>query len=105
VSVSTLLTNRLNPLQALDLSFMEPIPLPSHIHYELVLQLLERQTVFAVGQSSPYQEQLHELIITLRKAFAQQKQLEASCHRANLAIEYRWSLNTVTPEAVPPAAS
>jgi Family of unknown function (DUF5340) len=84
---------------------MEPIPLPSHIHYELVLQLLERQTVFALGQKTAQQEQLHELIVTLRKAFSQQKQLEASCERAKLPIEYRWSLNGTTPEPVPPPKS
>lgn len=72
---------------------MDPIPLPSHIHYELLLQLLERQTMLAVGRKSPQQEQLHELIITLRKAFTQQKQLEESCKRTNLPIDYRWSLN------------
>lgn len=81
---------------------MEPIPLPSHIHYELVLQLLERQTVFAVGQRSPQQEQVHQLIITLRKALSQQKQLEESCARAQLPIEYRWSLNVLEP--VPPSS-
>lgn len=72
---------------------MDPIPLPSHIHYELLLQLLERQTTVAVGRKSPQQEQLHELIITLRKAFSQQKQFEESCKRANMPVDYRWSLN------------
>ena len=72
-----------------------PIPLPSHIHYELLLQLLERQTMFAVNQNSPQQQQIHELIITLRKALSQQKQLEASCDRANIDIEYHWSLNNL----------
>lgn len=75
---------------------MEPIPLPSHIHYELVLQLLERQTMFALNRS-PQQEQVQELIITLRKAFAQQKHLEESCRRANVPIDYRWSLNEQKP--------
>lgn len=74
---------------------MEPLPLPSHIHYELLLQLLERQTMFAVGHKSAVQEQVQQLIITLRKALAQQKQLEEACQRANLTIEYRWSLNSV----------
>lgn len=74
---------------------MEPIPLPSHIHYELLLQLLERQTMFALKQRSPQQEQAHQLISTLRKALTQQKQLEESCERARLPIEYRWSLNSV----------
>jgi hypothetical protein len=84
---------------------MEPIPLPSHIHYELVLQLLERQTVFALGQKTPQQEQAYELIMTLRKALTQQKQLEDSCQRAKLPIEYRWSLNEAAPKLVPPQNS
>ncbi|KGF72392.1 hypothetical protein DO97_09040 [Neosynechococcus sphagnicola sy1] len=74
---------------------MDPIPLPSHIHYELLLQLLERQTMFAVSQ--PQQEQVHQLISTLRKALTQQKQLEDSCQRAHLPIEFRWSLNRTEP--------
>lgn len=77
---------------------MEPIPLPSHIHYELLLQLLERQTMLAVGRKSPQQEQVHELIATLRKALSQQKHLEESCERANLPIDYRWALNHVSSE-------
>lgn len=81
---------------------MDNIPLPSHIHYELLLQILERKTTFAVGQRSPQHEQLHELIVTLRKAVAIQKQLEDSCERANLPIEYRWSLNHIDPDSVYP---
>ena len=77
---------------------MEPIPLPSHIHYELLLQLLERQTMFALKQRSPQRDQAHELIITLRKALAQQKQLEDSCERSNLPVEYRWSLNDLNSD-------
>jgi len=65
--------------------------------YELLLQLLERKTMFAVSQKSPQQEQVHQLIITLRKALALQKQLEQSCERSNLAVEYRWSLNETNP--------
>lgn len=80
---------------------MEPIPLPSHIHYELILQILERQSIFAVRQRSPQQEQLNELIATLRKALAQQKHLEESCQRAQLPIDYRWSLHDAALE--PPA--
>lgn len=77
---------------------MEPIPLPSHIHYELLLQLLERQTLFALPSKSLQQEQVNELIITLRKALAQQKHLEESCDRAHLPIDYRWSLNDLTSQ-------
>jgi hypothetical protein len=72
---------------------MEPIPLPSHIHYELLLQLLERQTMFTANSTPVVQEQVHQLIITLRKALAQQKHLEESCQRYKLPVEYRWSLN------------
>jgi hypothetical protein len=74
---------------------MDPIPLPSHIHYELLLQLLERQTLFSVRQQAPQREQVQQLIIMLRKALAQQKQIEAECDRVKIPIEYRWSLNSV----------
>ena len=73
---------------------MEPIPLPSHIHYELLLQILERQTMAAVrGNSTTYQDQVHNVIIALRKAMSQQKQLEEHLGRANIPVDYRWSLN------------
>jgi hypothetical protein len=74
---------------------MEPIPLPSHIHYELLLQLLERQTMFAVG--STQREQVQQLIIALRKALSQQKHFEEELERRNIPIEYRWSLNSIDP--------
>ena len=77
---------------------MEPIPLPSHIHYELLLQLLERQTAFAVNQQPPVRQQVQQLIATLRKAIAQQKQLETTCERFNLPFEYHWSLNSVAAQ-------
>lgn len=58
----------------------------------------------AVGRKSPQQEQLHELIVTLRKAFTQQKQLEESCKRTNLQIDYRWSLNqSASNQSSPPS--
>lgn len=72
---------------------MEPIPLPSHVHYELLLQLLERQTTLAGDRRPVVQDQVHQLIVTLRKALAQQKQLEETCERHHIPIEYRWSLN------------
>ncbi len=74
---------------------MEPIPLPSPIHYELLLQLLERQTMFAVSQNPALRAQVNELIVTLRKAAAQQKHLEETCKLAQLPIEPRWSLNHI----------
>ena len=69
------------------------LPLPSHIHYELLLQLLERQTAQNMPKDRPQQEQLQNLIRTLRKAFSQQKRLEESCVRSRIPIEYHWSLN------------
>jgi predicted ATPase len=73
----------------------QAIPLPSLIHYELVLQLLERQTLLAADRTPAIREQVRQLIVTLRKALAQHKRLEESCEQADLAIEYRWSLNTI----------
>ncbi|OCQ92178.1 hypothetical protein BCD67_19720 [Oscillatoriales cyanobacterium USR001] len=79
---------------------MEQIPLPSHIHYELLLQLLERKTWLAVSQKHPHQAQVQELIITIRKAAALQKQLEENCRRSNLSVEYLWSLNDIKSDSV-----
>lgn len=72
---------------------MQPIPLPSPIHYELLLQLLEQQTMSAVSHNPILREQVNQLIITLRKAAAQQKHLEESCQQSHIAVESRWSLN------------
>jgi hypothetical protein len=69
------------------------IPLPSPIHYELLMQLLERQTLPALDQTSRQYAQIQEVIVHLRKALTGQKQLEESCTRMGLAVEYRWSLN------------
>ena len=68
---------------------MEPIPLPSPIHYELLLQLLERQTMSAVSQNQALRDRVTQLIITLRKAAAQQKHLEATCKFAQVPVESR----------------
>jgi hypothetical protein len=76
---------------------MKPVPLPSHIHYELLLQLLERQTVAATEHQSALKEQVQQLMISLRKAFAQQKQLEDFCRQNQVPCEHRWSLNSVAP--------
>ncbi|HEY9302304.1 MAG TPA: DUF5340 domain-containing protein [Phormidium sp.] len=74
---------------------MEPIPLPSPVQYELILQLLERKTTFAVSGNTEVKEKVRQLIITLRKAIAQQKQIEDICSQAKLPTEYLWSLNHV----------
>jgi hypothetical protein len=70
-----------------------PIPVPSHVHYELLLQLLERQTLQAVYPHPRLKGEVAELIISLRKALSQQRQFEAACQRAGLPVESRWSLN------------
>ncbi len=68
---------------------MKPIPIPSPIHYEAALRLLEQQTTFALSHQPHQRELAHELIITLRKAVSQQKRLEESCAQAGLAIDYQ----------------
>ena len=69
------------------------IPLPSHVHYELLLQLLERQTLSATYQHPHLKNEVRALIISLRKALSQQRQLEEECDRVGITVEYRWSLN------------
>ncbi len=72
---------------------MEPIPVPSRIHYELLLQLLEKKTILALDYNTREYQKVQELIVMVRKALALQKQLEENCQQANLPIEYHWSLN------------
>jgi len=88
-----------------NIDSMEPLPLPSHIHYELLLQLLERQTLAASFPTPALREQTQQLIVTLRKALAQQKQIEAMCQQSNYQIEYRWSLNPSPSDSVSSSAS
>jgi hypothetical protein len=71
---------------------MEQIPLPSPIHYELILQLLERQTMTSLGQNQDLRNQVNQLIITLRKAASQQKRLEQTVQSSSLMIDHRWSI-------------
>lgn len=73
---------------------MEQLPLPSHIHYELLLQLLERQSLSAADGNPVVRERVQQLIVTLRKALAQQKQLEQTCQHLKVPYEHRWSLNS-----------
>lgn len=73
---------------------MERIPIPSHIHYELLLQLLERQTLPAITSSDRLaREQIQSTIVMLRKALALQKQFESICEQQGKSVSYRWSLN------------
>lgn len=82
---------------------MSSLPVPSHIHYELLLQLLERQTLPALhnemrqphlaAKMNVSREHLQAAIINLRKAFALQKQVEDLCEYHGIEVSYRWSLN------------
>jgi hypothetical protein len=74
----------------------QPVPLPSHIHYELLLQLLEQQTMAMIYQSPQLRRQTQELIITLRKALSQQRQIEEACKLSNVSVDYQWSTNQPT---------
>jgi hypothetical protein len=75
---------------------VEPIPIPSHIHYELLLQLLERQTLPAIDLADKSaRENIQNAIIMLRKALVLQKQFEETCEHKGIATTYRWSLNEV----------
>ncbi|MGB6296172.1 MAG: DUF5340 domain-containing protein [Rivularia sp. (in: cyanobacteria)] len=74
---------------------MEQIPLPSPVHYELLLQLLERQTMNAVHQNPNLRNQVNQLIVTLRKAAVQQKHLEQVCQVSSMEVSHRWSINHV----------
>lgn len=87
---------------------MSSLPVPSHIHYELLLQLLERQTLPALHSEmrQPHlttklnasREHLQSAIINLRKAFALQKQIEEMCEYHGIEISYRWSLSETEQE-------
>lgn len=69
-----------------------PIPLPSHIHYELLLQLLEQQSLPNLTPGTPAYSQVQQIIIQLRKALAMQKNLENECQQLGWPVDYRWSL-------------
>jgi hypothetical protein len=72
---------------------MKSVVLPAPIHYELLMQLLERHTQGALDQHPSQRQQLQDLLATLRKATLQQEYLEAECRRLGLTIEYRWSIH------------
>ncbi len=70
------------------------IPLPSPIHYELLLQLLERKTLSAISpKDMAAREQVQSIIIMLRKALLLQKQFEENCIQEKIPTTHRWSLN------------
>lgn len=74
---------------------MDHIKLPSLVHYELALQVLERQTIVAADRDPIVRERVQQLIVTLRKAISQQKLLEDICNHQGLAVEHVWGLNSV----------
>lgn len=84
---------------------MGQLPLPSHIHYELLLQLLERQTLPHLEPHSRQHAQVLEMIVYLRKALVCQKSLEESCRWTGLSVDYRWSLNPPLTETLPDTQS
>jgi Family of unknown function (DUF5340) len=71
------------------------IQLPSLIHYELVLQILEKQTLPDSDDQDPQvRQQVQQLIVTMRKAISQQRLLEEDCLRRQLEVEHHWGLNS-----------
>jgi Family of unknown function (DUF5340) len=72
--------------------------MPSLIHYELILQILEKQTLLdSDNQDQLLQQQVQQLIVTMRKAISQQRLLEEDCLRRQVEVEHRWGLNTPVP--------
>ncbi|KKJ01065.1 DUF5340 domain-containing protein [Prochlorothrix hollandica] len=79
-----------------------PVPLPSTIHYEVPLRILEQKTMKAIPIRGSQQQLVHELMVTLRKAVAQQKRLEETFEQAGLPIEHHWSVETIAGEKPSP---
>ena len=74
---------------------MERIKLPALVHYELILQVLERQTMMTADRDPIVRERVQQLIVTLRKALSQHKLLEDTCNHQQMEIEHVWALNSV----------
>jgi predicted ATPase len=74
---------------------MDRIKLPALVHYELILQVLERQTMFAADRDPVIRERVQQLIVTLRKALSQHKLLEDTCTNQRVEVEHVWALNSV----------
>jgi hypothetical protein len=74
---------------------MDKIRLPSLIHYELVLQVLERQSMPDADRDPAIREQVQLLIVALRKAVSQHKSIERTCDRQGCEVEPVWGLNSV----------
>jgi Family of unknown function (DUF5340) len=77
--------------------------LPSLIHYELVLQILEKQTLPDSDDQDPQvRQQVQQLIVTMRKAISQQRLFEEDCQRRHIDVEHHWGLNSPTPAPTQP---
>lgn len=74
---------------------MDPIKLPSLVHYELILQVLERQTMMTADRDPIVTERVQQSIVTLRKALSQHKLLEDTCNHQQMEVEHFWALNSV----------
>ena len=74
---------------------MERIKLPALVHYELILQVLERQTMMTADRDPIVREWVQQLIVTLRKALSQHKLLEDTCNHQQMEVEHVWALNSV----------
>jgi hypothetical protein len=61
--------------------------------------MLERQSLFATNEFPQQRAQVQQLIIMLRKALTQQKQIEESLDRLHIPVEYRWALNHEHPNS------
>ncbi|WP_017328144.1 DUF5340 domain-containing protein [Synechococcus sp. PCC 7336] len=71
---------------------MNQIPIPAHVHYEMLLKILEQQTSPAV-QDRDYanRARTQELIVAVRKALSLQRSLEADWQQRGIDLDYRWS--------------
>ncbi len=77
---------------------MTTMQMPSLIHYELILQILEKQTLLDADDQDPLlRQQVQQLIVTMRKAISQQRLLAEDCIRRQIEVEHRWGLNNPLP--------
>lgn len=74
---------------------MDRINLPSLVHYEIILQVLERQTMMVADRDPIVRERVQQLIVTLRKALSQHKLLENVCTNQQMEVEHVWGINSV----------
>ncbi|WP_218082561.1 DUF5340 family protein [Anthocerotibacter panamensis] len=71
---------------------MQHMPVPAPILYETLLALLEQQTMDRATREDPKSvSQVQEVIRTLRKALALQKQMEEHWTTQGFLIDHRWS--------------